>query len=228
MMFLLLFFGMSASATLVTMDSILDRTVESRVREYRKMGEVGRKYLIATAFDPRMGLTQRWRALTTMGRWDAEVFRPQLEAALRAPEWFMRNAGLIAIQNEKREMAVAWSLRLLDDRALVVRTQAVRNLIDLQADEAEPLLWRRIWDPRNFHKRESLWIRPHIAEALALFARPGRIKDFQRLLMDRDERLHRWAVAGLEKTTGIRLGDERENKEVSRQKWLARLGVQEI
>lgn len=218
------------ASPLVSFESLLERPMEKRVKEFEKSGEKGRKFLIATAFDPSEPLATRWRAVTTMGRWDALHFRAELDRALTSGEWFMRNSALIALLNDERTRAVAWSVRMLEDRALVVRTQAVRNLIGLGAVEAEGHLWKQIHAKRNFRGDESLWVRAHIAEALGRLARPGphRARDFQRLLLDPDERLHRWAIMGLEVTTGLKMSDRKEPVEIRRQKWLARIGVEEI
>jgi hypothetical protein len=68
-----------------------------------------------------------------------------------------------------------------------------------------------------------------MAEALARFTSNGHTKDFLRLLQDRDERLHEWAIHGLENTTGLKPGDANLPLEARRQNWLARLGAaQEI
>jgi HEAT repeat protein len=216
--------------TLYSLDSLLEAPMEKRVKEYKNMGDKAHKFLAKTAFDRTEPLQTRWRAVTTMGKWDAMAFRPELDRALASSEWFMRNSALIALLNDERTRAVSWSVKMLEDRSLVVRTQAVRNLIGLGAIDAVPRLWSEVSARRNFRGEESLWIRAHIAEALARLAlpEPQQSKNFQRLLMDRDERLHKWAIMGLEKTTGIRLSDKKEPVEIKRQKWLARLGVDEI
>jgi len=223
-----LFFVSASAETLVSMESLLARPMNARLGEFRKLGDKAQIFLNQVAFDRRHSLLERWRAITTMGRLDPLLFRPQLDRALASPEWFMRNAALIALKNDERSRAVAWSQRMLEDKALVVRTQAVRNLIELNAREAEPILWEQISHRRNFRGSESLWIRTHIAEALARFAVQGRTKKFQRLLLDRDERLHTWAIIGLENSTGLKMSSGKEPLDIRRQKWLARLGVEAI
>jgi hypothetical protein len=223
--------GSAHGATLVSLDSLLERPMDARVREFEKAGEKGRKYLAATAFDGTETLTTRWRAITTMGKWDPLMFRPELDRALVSREWFMRNSALIALLSDERSRAVSWSVKMLEDKSLVVRTQAVRNLIGLGAVEAEGALWSALNSRMNHRGGESLWVRAHIAEALARLApqRDGRrTKSFQAMLMDRDERLHKWAIMGLENSTGMKLGDRKEPMEIRRQKWLARLGIAEL
>lgn len=216
------------AATSAELQNILAQPLEQRLSEIKRLKPQAYAFLSQTAFTRTNGLQMRWRALTTMGRVDAIFFRKDIEKALVSTDWFMRNAALIALQTDDRTHAVQWSARLLNDPALVVRTQAVRNLIQFEAREAEPLLWKQIFSPTNFRGKESLWVRVHMAEALAKFTVPGRAKSFQRLLLDPDERLHKWAVLGLENTTGFKMSERGEAVEIRRQKWLTRLGVQEI
>lgn len=213
----------------VSFESELQKPIEARARIFKAHRPKSLVFLNKVAFDKSEPIPTRWRAVTTMGRVDASYFRKDLDRALVSPEWFMRNAALIALLNDERERAVTMSTRLLSDPALMVRTQAVRNLIALNARESEGRLWEEVSSRRNFKGRESLWIRAHIAEALASFAGPGRAKSFEKLLLDEDTRLHRWAIKGLEASTGLKLGGgRREPVEVRRQQWLSRLGIQEL
>lgn len=207
---------------------LLEKPMPERIGEVRKDPKHAYPALIETAFDPKRNLRLRWRALTTMGKVDALYFKKELEKALKSRDWFMRNAALIAVLNADRATAVKWSTESLKDSSLMVRTQAVRNLVGLEAKESEEALWRELWSRQNFRKKESLWIRAHIAEALARLADQGHRKAFERLLLDPDPRLHRWAVLGLEKATGIKLSGPGEAVEVQRQKWFARLGIEAI
>lgn len=221
---------LAVAAPLRDWQSVLNYPLEVRVREFRAQSRQTYPFLIKTAKDTNAGLQARWRALTTMGRLDAPAFRAEIENALQSREWFLRNAGLLAVQSDDRDRAVGWSVKLLKDPALMVRTQAVRNLMQLEAREFEPLLWKELNEKRNFNRNESLWIRSHIAEALVRLAPTGplRVRSFERLLLDSDERLHPWAIKGLERTTGKKITHGKEPLEVRRQKWLSHLGIQAI
>lgn len=220
--------GQSANAAIVSMDSLLEQPMGPRLEQFKAQGLKGQEFLKRAAFDSMNSLQIRWRAITTMGRWDALRFRPELDKALASKEWFMRNSALIALQNDERARAIAWSVKALDDSALVVRTQAVRNLLELNAVETEARLWKEIFAKKNFRGSESLWIREHIAEALARFNQANRTANFRKLLMDEDSRLYRWAIIGLENNTGVKMTGSNESVEVRRQKWLSRLGSEAI
>jgi len=212
-------------APLVAFERILSEPLEARVTQLRRLEPRMRATFVGLAFDPKEPLTTRWRAVTTMGRLDHTYFTAPIERALRSPEWFMRNAALIASLNLTRAPAEAAAMRALDDPALVVRTQAVRNLIHLKARASEPKLWRMLNDARSFTPRgESLWIRAHVVEALSGFATPTRTAAFKRLLLDEDPRVHRWAVRGLETSVGTRLTAPDAPVESARRRWLAQLG----
>lgn len=209
--------------------ALLLQPMNERLKEFEKQPEKTYKFLPTTAFDQTQSLQIRWRAITTMGRLDPIHFQKDLEKALQSTDWYLRNAALIAILNVPRDVALKWSTQMLKDPALMVRTQAVRNLVGINATEAEPILWQQIWDKRNFRGQQSLWIRAHMAEALARLAPPtGRAKHFQKLILDPDSRLHKWAIQGLEKSTGMKMSAKGEPIDVQRQKWLSRLGVNAI
>ena len=111
---------------------VLTLPVADRV-EKLSGSSVARDALISLAFNKKQDLNTRWRAMTTMGAIGAKSYRWEIEGALKSSEWFMRNAGLMAIRHDDRERAISWSLRLLNDGALVVRTQAAKNLLELNA-----------------------------------------------------------------------------------------------
>jgi hypothetical protein len=187
-----------------------------------------REALAAIAFDKKRDLNTRWRSMTTMGAVSAKSFRWEIEAALKSREWFLRNAGLVAILHDDRERAINWSLKLLSDGALVVRTQAAKNLLELSATESRESMWTAMNAPSNRLGSESLWIRGYLAKALALWARPVDQKRFLKLLMDKDHSVQRWAIYGLEQSTGIKISAVGESLDVQRQKWLSRMSAGKI
>jgi len=158
------------------------------------------------------GLELRWRAITAMGRLEPFRARPQLETALKSQDWYLRNAALVVLHYGERSWAVDWAKKLLDDDALVVRTAAVEALSEMNAIEAEDVLWQKLYAKENFKNGQSLWIRKHIAQTLARFARPGQERAFQKLLMDEDQSLHASALQGLTKLT---------QKDLTRDEWLS-------
>ncbi len=179
------------------MEGNLRRPLRDRVGIFHHMGDQAYEILSSMVFAENLSLQTRWKAVTTLGRLNFTKAKPILEKALRHNEWFIRNAALIASRNGDRAFALAWSERLLQDSALVVRTAAVQNLVELNAKELGPVLWERLFAQENFKGGQSLWIRHHIAKALVLLGVQGEVKDWRRLLQDQDERLHSWALQGI-------------------------------
>lgn len=205
---------------------ILQLPMKERLMRLKEIESI-RDRLRLLAFDHKQTLDVRWRSLTALGSLGARSYRWEIEEALKSKEWFMRNAGLLAVQHDEREVAIRWSKKLLQDSALVVRTQAVKNLIDLKA-EARDEIWSGLWAKNNFHEAKGLWIRNYMAEALVQWARPVDEKRFLRLLMEHDETIQRWAILGLERSTGLKLSTMDEPIALQKRKWLSRLSSDQI
>lgn len=186
------------------------------------------KNLKSTAFSSTASLSERWSALQEMGRGDFEWFKEDLEKALQAKEWFVRNAALIAIQSGKPEFVRKWSEKLLFDKALVVRTQAIKNLLELKSSESSETIFKALNHKMNFRGNYSLWIRPYLAQALVLHPPKNWKRVYQSMLGDRDEKVQTWAIIGLEQKSGLRLGRPGDSLEVKRQKWLNYFGIRRI
>jgi HEAT repeat protein len=206
--------------------AILQLPMKERVMRLNGITGI-RDRLKQLAFDRRRSLDVRWRSITALGSLSAKSYRWEMEEALKSQEWFMRNAALIAIQHDDRGYAIRWSKKLLSDPALVVRTQAVKNLIDLKADAKEEI-WSALFAKSNFHNGQSLWVRGLMAQALVQSASRSDEKRFLRLLMDPDSSIQKWAVIGLEKSTGLRLSNADEPIALQKRKWLARLSSDQI
>jgi hypothetical protein len=172
------------------------------------------------SFDSKQSLQMRWRALTAMARLDFNRARPALEAALQSSQWFMRNAALVTLVPGDKNMALDWSMKLLKDPALVVRTAAAENLRQLRDRRARESLLRAFQSAENFKGKQSLWVRHYIARALAEMAVPGEESFLVGLLHDQDARVHPWAILGLERLTGQSLSADRDLMK-NRNLWLA-------
>ena len=125
-----------------------------------------------------------------------------LERAVKSRDWFMRNAGIIAMNQIAPERALIWARRLIHDPALVVRTSVVPVFRQRGQIADRDLLWRELDNKINFKKGESLWIRHHIVTALATLSSPVDAPKFLKLLDDADQRVRKASVMALESLTG--------------------------
>jgi hypothetical protein len=69
------------------------------------------------------------------------------------------------------------------------------------------MLWEELNQKYNFKGKQSLWIRHQIVEMLSVKPVDHEMRVFAELLSDEDARVHMPAVQGLEKLTGVRLGE---------------------
>lgn len=175
---------------------------KARAEAVRAGGKNELRRLRTLAFDANQTVDVRWRSLLTLAMVGGRDVMPELEAALKSPDWFMRDAGLLALRKVDPRSAIRWSKILLSDPALVVRTSAVSTLRQLGDHSSRDLLWEKLNSPQNFRGSQSLWVRHHIVQALADGAAKGEESKFLQLLADSDSRLHGPAGKALIKITG--------------------------
>jgi len=190
-----------------------------RLEALENQGAQGYRNLMSIMFDEKMPMATRWRAVTAAGRIGGKESVPELERALKRPEWFMRNAGLVALAKIDRKAAIQWARKLASDRALVVRAAAVETLADLHDTESAGLLWEKLYAKENFRHQQSLFIRRRIVEALAMFKPVGAEGKFIRVLGDSDENLHPLAILALERLTNNPLGTSKDTLAFKRERW---------
>ena len=204
-----------------TTTEALSMPLNNRVQMIRQQGAAGYRNLVKLMQDASQTMEVRWRAVTAIGRVGGKDSRPELEKALGSHEWFMRNAGLIAMSNVDRDRAVVWARKLMSDKALMVRVAAVDALTALQDKASSELLWQKLYSAENFKGKQSLFIRRRIVESLASLETAGAESRFMRLLEDGDSTLHQPAMAGLERVTAKQMGGLKDSASVKRDRWLA-------
>ncbi|MNL47184.1 hypothetical protein D3C87_1699560 [compost metagenome] len=119
----------------------------------------------------------------------------------------MRNAALVAMNEVHPAEAELLAKRLLKDKALVVRSAAVEILRTKVSAANRDVLWEELNQSYNFKNKQSLWIRSQIVEVLAVKPKNHELTMFSNLLSDKDERIQIPAVRGLERLTGVKLGE---------------------
>ncbi len=182
-----------------------------RIETLSQLGVSSYKDLREIAFNSNYGMKFQWRALSAMALIGREKSTPELEVALKHKDWFMRNAGLVMLKEVNPKAATTWAKKLLSDRSMIVRTEAVEVLRSLKDESSIQLLWTELYKKENFRGKQSLWIRRHIAQALGELSQRGDEKKFIKLLSDSDKTLHIPAITGLEKITNKRLGGSKDS-----------------
>jgi HEAT repeat protein len=192
---------------------------ESRIAALVKQGVPGYRRLREIAFESEESLSIRWRALMSMALIGRELSLPEIEKGLQHKEWFLRSGSLKAMSRLNSEKSVSWARRLLDDKALVVRSTAVSVLKEQRDLKSGDLLWKKLNSKENYRGNVGLWIRQNIVSTLADFARREDVPKFMALLDGDDVSLHGSAILGLERITQQRLGQPIEPIAYKRTYW---------
>ena len=163
--------------------------------------------LISVANDSDRTMNLRWRALTSAAALRREKAEPDLLKAAKAPEWFMRNAALVSLNEFVPAQSVALARRLVTDPALVVRSAAVEVLARNGGPNERALLWKEMGADYNRRGGQSLWIREQIVRALAEKPDHAELPLFSSLLKEKNEAIQKASMHGLERITGLKMGE---------------------
>lgn len=201
-------------------EEILSMPEKNRYLVADKKSEELYPILIDFSKSEKKSMPTRWKALTLAAHLKGEGSLPDIEQALKAPEWFMRNAALIALQSFDPAKAKLRARILLKDKALVVRSAAV-DVIGIELDAAaRDLFWEEFDATYNFRQKQGLWVRRQILEKLAVNPGKKEISLFAKALKDKDSKLHPTAVVALERLTQLKLGKGQDGLAERRQMWI--------
>lgn len=198
-----------SSSTLTSALEVLNLPGENRRMVVQGQGDKYYQNFIEVAFNENQPMSLRWRALMAAAEARGEKSTKDLLKAGTHKHWYMRNAALVALSEVNPLQGEKLAQKLLKDKALVVRSAAVGVLEKSSSGDVRDLLWEELNQGYNFKNSQSLWIRHQIVEVLAKKPLNRETKIFAQLLSDKDDRVHLPAVRGLEKLTGVKLGEGR-------------------
>lgn len=193
---------------------------EQRVRRIRAEGSNGLSGLRSIAFDSKTTERMKWNAIISMGVVYGDKALLDLERALKSDDWILRNSALISLRSFNSRLSKDWSLKLLKDKALVVRSSSVESLAYDLDDRTIGSLWEALHDPQNFRGSRSLWIRRQIVSAVASQPREVDAGRFIEVLRGSDIELHPPAMRALERITGLRKGASDSTPQEEAQSWV--------
>jgi HEAT repeat protein len=176
--------------------------------------------LMNVAFSEHHSVPMRWRALILGAQIKKEASVGDLQKAMSHKEWFLRNAALVAMKEVSQEHGQEAALKLITDKALVIRSAAVKLLEKEETAPIRKILWSELNRNYNFRKTQSLWVRSEILAKLSNHPQAIEMNQFVKALRDNDERLHSPAIVALEKLTQKKLGTEKSAVPELRNLWL--------
>jgi hypothetical protein len=162
---------------------------------------------VKLAFDEGTSMKMRWKALMAAAMIRKEKATPDLLKASKNSQWYMRSAAMTALAEYNPAESERVAQGLLKDKALVVRSTAVDILGQSLSPQVRDLFWEELHQKYNFKNKTSLWIRPQILAALAKRPLDQETPMFSKLLREPEQEMQLLAVQGLEKLTGMKLGN---------------------
>ena len=170
------------------------------LQQIEQLGKASHSVLEKLAFTEKYPMKTRWKAFMLLSISMGEQSIPMVKKALQSKTWFMRSAGLVALQSLDPQGAKKWAYRILNnDPALMVRMKAVEVLQQNPSEEVTELFWKKVYSADSLHRDKSLWIRSDLAQVLVKDPRKKDLQRWVRLLHDEDKKLQVIASLALEK-----------------------------
>ncbi len=204
----------------MNVDELLSMPAENRSQVARERGSEFVKDLEAKAFSKEEDYRTRWKSLVLAAQIQGTRSEKTLRKAITSPEWYMRNAALLAYQEFLPAKSKAVAQELLADKALVVRSAAVKVLSKNVDENLRETLWEQLASKKNFRRKQSLFIRGEILSVLAKNPRGNELPLFVKHLNESDARLHLPAITALERVTARHFGQKNSSVAQIRDQWI--------
>lgn len=170
------------------------------LQDLKTLGVKAQERLKEMAFNEKWPLKTRWKAFMVFTHVKGKKSFPFIKKAMVNSTWFMRSAGLTALQSIDPLASKKWAYKLLrDDKALMVRMKALEILKNERSEKITELFWSKIYSKDSVHRNQSLWIRGDIARILVKQPRKKDLKRWVKLLHEKDGDLSQVATVALSK-----------------------------
>jgi HEAT repeat protein len=160
---------------------------------------------IKMAGNDKIDMNTRWSALMRAAAVAEGSEIDKIREFTSSKEWYLRNAALVALNKVDPELAQAEAVKLLTDKALVVRSAAVEIVSHNLSDKNKYILIGEMDKGYNFNRASSLWIRKQILEKIALTATEKDQQLFVKNLFDSDKKISELSANTLERITGKKM-----------------------
>jgi len=192
------FAAIPQKSTLISARELLSMPEENRYQIV--LGQEANFYpgVLAIAKDEKQSMALRWKAVTMVSKLKTKDSVKDLKTFLSDKDWFMRNSGLISLDEISKSEGKLAAKKLLKDKALVVRSAAVQVLSQDLSKETRDLFWEEMDSKQNFRMKQSLWVRPQMLKALSVNPQKHEMALFVKHLEDKDVLVQESSVAALE------------------------------
>lgn len=158
---------------------------------------------LAVAKNVSLPMSARWSALIKASNLADHRQIEAIKQFTKSEDWYMRNAALVALKKFGQDYAEIEAIKLLGDKALVVRSAAVDIVAEKMTLNNKILLISELAKPYNFKGKQSLWVRPQIVNHILRVAGSDDRTFFAKCLFDQDPKVSKVAAQALTKITNI-------------------------
>ncbi len=171
-------------------------------RDFNTTEKIDLASMRRAVFSNKYSFEKRWASVSKFASVLSPFQRKEfLIECMNVEEWFIKSPALKIMKQEDKVLALKWARKLLkEDKALVVRSDAVAIINDLRDEDSADLLWEELFARKNFKGSSSLWIRPQIVKALRRLDRNPKKAKWESLLADSDPKIKTQARLHLKAT----------------------------
>ena len=167
--------------------ALLKGPMQEVLKNIYKKGPEAYKKLRNISFSDQYPVGTRWKAFMALSQVGGKGSLPEIDQALTSKDWFMRNAGLLALEKIHFLKAVGRAKDMfVNDKALLVRAKALEVLQSTPNKKVRKLLWKELYSDKNYYRGKGLWIRKRIAQFLADYGEKSDLKPFLELVESED------------------------------------------
>ncbi len=179
--------------------------------QVRVQGDGLKNSLKQLAFDKKASMDVRWKSFMVYVEVEKEQSLPMITKALNDSTWFMRSAGLTALNSINKRLAQRWAYKIMQkDSALLVRMKAFEVLKDSKDSQVSHLFWKKLFSEDSQYKNQSLWIRGDIARTLLKDPKKEDHSKWVQLLHDKDKEMQMIATQALQELSSEEFKDVNE------------------
>lgn len=98
---------------------------------------------------------KRWIATYMLGRIMGKKAAPYISKFSSHPNWMLRLASLKVLLHLKQKKYKGIYARLLEDKSLIVRHQALENIREMKIAALAPYIWKMLYNKNNYVGKEG-------------------------------------------------------------------------
>lgn len=131
-------------------------------QETMKLKQKAVPTLLKVMKDKKFPDENRWVATYMLGRIMGKKSAPLISKYAQHPNWMLRLASLKVLLHLDQKQYKGIYARLLEDKSLIVRHQALQNIKKMELKDLAPYVWKMLYNKKNYVGLKGKRKRSHI------------------------------------------------------------------